>query len=456
MIAEQKPNLRSKVIEKSPIYYGWVILVVGTLGIIMSSPGQTYSFSIFIEEFIRDLGLSRSLVSSLYTIGTITGSLALPFIGRQIDLRGNRTMVVVIAIAFGAACIYMSTVSNAIMLMVGIVFMRMLGQNSISIVSSNVINQWWVRRRGSILGIVTLVAAVLGTGLFPNLINWLIPQFGWRMSYVILGGAVIGLMVPLGYTFFRERPELYGLLPDGEVPSTEQEWDEVQFSNADKSEPTEEEVSETIKFPKAGKLKKMGTLIEENWTRAQAVRTKAFWLIIISIAAHSMLGTGLTFHIVSIFADNGLSSTQAAQIFIPMSITTALLGVPLGWVVDRVDAKYLLSVSLVILTAVILLSSRITSVQVAILFGVMFGVANGFQRVVGSVIYANYFGRKHLGSIQGLTSTFGATASGIGPLIYGVGRDLAGNYTPSLWLSAIYPIVMAVLVLFMKRPKLND
>ncbi|MCB0020393.1 MAG: hypothetical protein KDE09_21525, partial [Anaerolineales bacterium] len=65
----------SRVITRSPVYYGWVILIVGTLGVIMSSPGQTYSFSIFIEEFIRDLGLTRTSVSGLYTVGTITGSL---------------------------------------------------------------------------------------------------------------------------------------------------------------------------------------------------------------------------------------------------------------------------------------------------------------------------------------------------------------------------------------------
>ena len=78
---------RSRLVEKSPVYYGWVILVVGTLGMIMSSPGQTYSVSIFIEQFIEELGLSRTLVSTLYSVGTITGSLALPAIGRQVDKR---------------------------------------------------------------------------------------------------------------------------------------------------------------------------------------------------------------------------------------------------------------------------------------------------------------------------------------------------------------------------------
>jgi cyanate permease len=68
------------------------------------------------------------------------------------------------------------------------------------------------------------------------------------------------------------------------------------------------------------------------------------------------------------------------------------------------------------------------------------------------VIWANYFGRKYLGAIVGVASTFGAAASGVGPLIYGVGRDLSGTYWPSLLLSAVFPATLAVAVLFMRRP----
>jgi MFS family permease len=423
-IKPENVSLNSRFVKKSPVYYGWVVLIVGTVGVIMSSPGQTYAFSIFIERFIEDLKLSRSLVSSLYAIGTVTGSLALPYIGRAIDLRGNRKMVVLIALAFGLACLYMGFVQNAAMLLIGVIFMRMLGQSSMTLVSRNVMNQWWVQRRGFVLGISTLVSATLGVGLFPNLINWLIPQVGWRGTYWVLGGLVMGTMIPLGYLFFRERPERYGLLPDGYEP-----------------------VAEHVV------TRKRVVFIEENWTRAEAIRTKAFWLIVVSISAFSMLGTGLTFHIVSIFADNGLSADLAAAIFLPMSLTTSFVSIPAGWLIDRIATKYVLAAGLILLTITILASTSIRGTELAIAYGVIFGLTNGLARIVGDVVYANYFGRTHLGSIAGLSSTMTAIASGLGPLIYGVGRDLAGNYWPSLLLSAIYPATMALLVLFMNRPK---
>lgn len=418
--------LNSRIVSRSPVYYGWIILIVGTLGVIMSSPGQTYSFSIFIEEFIRDLGLSRTTVSSLYTVGTIVGSLALTFIGRNIDKRGNRRMVVLIALAFGVAIVYMSTVRSAAMLLVGIIFMRMLGQSSMTIVSYNVMNQWWVQRRGLVLGISTLLSATLGPGLFPNLINWLIPQIGWRSAYLVLATIVVGTMVPLGWLFYRERPERYGLLPDG---------------TASRLAAAKARLSETT--PR---------FVEHNWTAREAMGTYAFWIIVLSISAFAMLATGLTFHIVSIFADNGLSADLAAAIFLPMSLTTSLFAIPGGWLIDRIDAKYMLAFGLILQATTILVSTSIATPLLAVAYGVIFGLTSGVARVIANVIWANYFGRKYLGTISGVTSTITAGASGVGPLIYGLGRDLAGSYWPSLWISSLFPLTLAVFVLFMRRP----
>ena len=123
-----------------PFYYGWLILIAGMIGTIMSSPGQTYSISIFIEHFIRDLGINRSTVSTLYMLGTLSASFTMPFVGRQIDERGPRVVVGVVTVLFALACVYMSLVQNVVMLGIGFLFIRMLGQGSMTIVSGNILN----------------------------------------------------------------------------------------------------------------------------------------------------------------------------------------------------------------------------------------------------------------------------------------------------------------------------
>ncbi len=151
----------------------------------MTSPGQTYVFSAFLDYFIEDLELSRSLISTLYTVGTLTASFVLPFVGRQFDKRGARVMITLMSLLLGLACIYMDFVRGALMLGVGFFMMRQFGQGSLSLVSRNVINLWWVRRRGLAMGIAGVAGALLG-GLFPYIINSMIPIYGWRMTYIIM------------------------------------------------------------------------------------------------------------------------------------------------------------------------------------------------------------------------------------------------------------------------------
>jgi sugar phosphate permease len=421
---EASASEHSRMVQRSPINYGWIILIVGTLGMIMSSPGQTYGVSIFIERFREDLGLSRSLISSLYTMGTITASLTLPFVGRQIDKRGARAMVVMITILFGLASIYMGFVQNAVMLGIGFVGIRMLGQGGMSIVSRYVINQWWVRRRGTILGIASLFASVLGVGLFPNLANWLIPRYGWRTAYPILGILVMSIMIPVGYGFFRDRPERYGLLPDAGLEQR-------------------------------GKKKSAAATapIEENWTLAEVVRTRVFWFVAMAASSFDMLVTGITFHIVSIYADRGLSPDSAAITFVPIAVTSAVVSLISGILIDRVKAKYLLSIGLFLMASTLLFATRLASPTAAFVFGIIMGMTNGLSRTISNVVWANYFGRQNLGTISGLTSTIGSAASGLGPLWFGIGRDLAGSYYPALLISALFPFVMGILALFIRRPR---
>jgi sugar phosphate permease len=409
------------LVRRFPFYYGWIILAVGTLGMILTSPGQTYVVSIFIERFIADLGLSRSLVSTLYTIGTLTGSLTLTFWGHQIDRRGPRVMMGVIAGLLGLACIYMGSVQNAVMLGAGFVLIRMLGQGALGMVSLNVINQWWVRRRGTVVGLSGVVSAVLGMGLFPNLVNALVGGLGWRATYPILGVSQLLLTLPLALVFVRRRPEAYGLRPDGDLPAVG-----------------------------AGGS---ATPAEVNWTLREALRTPAFWVIALGVASVAMFGTGLYFHLVSIFADNGLSQDIAAAVYVPISLTMALTRLGGGFLTDRVPVRVLMAVALLLMTLALVLTPLVGSFEMALVYGVVMGIKGGLTQLVSSVVWADYFGRRHLGSIAGAASTIGSAGSALGPLPLGVARDLLGSYTLALLICAVVPLVLGAASLFVRAPQ---
>ncbi|MDQ0258072.1 MFS family permease [Evansella vedderi] len=73
----------------------------------------------------------------------------------------------------------------------------------------------------------------------------------------------------------------------------------------------------------------------------------------------------------------------------------------------------------------------------AILFRITWGIINGIERIVLSIIWPNYFGRKHLGSIKGAVMTATVVGSAFGPLPFGVAYDLFGGYGQIILLTII-------------------
>jgi MFS family permease len=408
-------------VRRFPVYYGWVIVAAGTIGLIMTQPGQSPVLSIFTDAFIEDLNLSRSLTSTLFTVGTVVAGLSLYFWGRRIDRHGPRRMVVVITALLGASCLYMGLVQNGLMLGVGYVLLRMLGASALMLVSRNVINQWWVERRGTMMGFSGLTFSLVGMGIFTNLVHALLRRFEWRTTYAILGALELLVMLPLGLLLFRDRPEDHGLHPDG------------------RPDP-----------PKA--LHDEGS-VDASWTRAEAVRTPAFWAAVAGFAASSMLGTGLYFHVVSIFASRGLSADVAAAIYLPISVTSAGVRLASGYLADRVPVRFILAAGLVALSGALGLAQVIGGLALAVVYGVAMGLSSGMMGTATGVIWANYYGRRHLGSISGLATTVSRIGSALGPLPLAVAYDLSGSYSAALRIEMVVPLALAALALFVRPPK---
>ena len=330
-------------------------------------------------------------------------------------------MVAVITVVFALSCVYMGFVQGPIMLGIGFVFIRMCGQGSLWMISSNVVNLWWVQRRGMVSGIGRLAASLLG-GLFPPLVHALIGNYGWRSSFVLLGLMVAALMLPVGLIFFRRQPEDYGLLPDGATV------------------PTQDKASNEPAF------------VEENWTSAEAIRTQAFWIVGLGLAILAMLSTGLQFHIVSIFKDSGLSASLAAAVFVPISITNAIVTFGSGLLVDRFAVRFLLFGALIAQAATLLMAPHLENVFTALLFGVILGIAGSLQATVNAVVWAKYYGRRHLGSITGIAALVVIAGSALGPMPMGIARDVFGGYALTLTFAAALPLALGVVVLFIRQP----
>ena len=413
----------SRIINATPFFYGWVVLVVGTLGIIMIGPSQTFTVSIFIDYFIQDLGISRATVALIYGLATIAASLLLPITGRLFDRHGARQLGLIAALGLGLACLSLSLVQGVLTLFMAMVALRFMGFGSLQLASNNMIALWFVRRRGMVMGLAGLS---LGAGflIFPALTESLISQFDWRGAWIGLGVLVLVVMLPVVWLFFRHKPEAYGLLPDGDIAQ----------SNGDNSQSI------------------IPTSSEENWTLAEARRTGAFWLFLIALSTIAMLMGGLVFHQLSLFEVRGLSREWGVRSFQITSIFTIIGNLTMGRLVDRYSTRRMLALTLMLAAGSLILVQTMSNTPAAFIYGALLGLIGGCFRVIDSFVWARYYGRRHLGSIRGATmiGTLGSTA--LGPYPLGLSFDYLGSYTPVLWGLIALAGGIIVSTFFIQRP----
>jgi MFS family permease len=140
----------------TPFYYGWVIVGISALGIFFSGPGQTFTNSVFIESYIRDFDMSRTTVSTIYSLATLLSGLLLFSVGKLTDRLGRRIMLTAVGFLLGMACLGNSLVVGSITLFVGFFFIRILGQGSMTLIPSTLVSQWFIKRRGRALSFAGL------------------------------------------------------------------------------------------------------------------------------------------------------------------------------------------------------------------------------------------------------------------------------------------------------------
>ena len=137
----------------------------------------------------------------------------------------------------------------------------------------------------------------------------------------------------------------------------------------------------------------------------------------------------------------------------PIAATTALVTVTSGALLDRISLRYALAASLFLLALSMGLVQFLSSVPLAFVYGVLLGATMGLYRIVATVAWAHYFGRRHLGAIAGAASTIMIIGAAVGPIPLGVARDLLGSYNLALTLLALIPLALSVAsLLVLKRP----
>ena len=411
-----------------PFSYGWIILIVGTIGVIMSIPGQTMGVSVFTDFLIEALDISRTGISTTYMIGTILSALIIGKAGKFYDRFGAKITALIAVLALALTLLYLSFIDDIgnkisslglfkpdlisfILLTFGFFILRFFGQGVLTMVSRNMVVKWFDKNRGLIVALMGAFTA-FGFSLAPKLFNTLIEAYDWKGTWRLQAFILFPVFALIVLIFFKDwRPEL--------LTKTENKIDNSELD------------------------------ISNEKTLKEVLRTRVFWSYNLAIALMAMFGTAFTFHIVSIFSYAGIGRSSAVSIFIPISFIAVIISFAGSTLTDYINLKIILILELIgIIISSIALIFLSTGIPIIILIAGM-GIANGTFSVLLTITWINLFGKKHLGAISGYAMGWTVAGSAIGPFIFSALRDISGDYD----LAAIISIILVIILFLISKNK---
>ena len=403
---------------KKKLYHGWILVGVTLIAGAFTTGAGTWGVSLFVKPMTEDLGWSRSAFFGALTMRSIMAGVLAPIIGPMQDSdNGPRRLMFVTALgmSIGFASLYWVDSLVAFYVLFGTVGMLMTVGGAEMLLSA-VLPKWFIRRRTTAM---TIGSAGQGAGplFFPILLGAVIDGWGWRIGWLALGGAAFCILFPLAFTV-RTRPEDMGLRPDGD------------------DEPV----------PGAPTVRRAE---ERSYTRREAIREPSFWLLNVSGALFIMGVTGLQTNWLLYFQDIGFTSTTAALSATAFGIGSFSSRFLWGSIASRFPVRILMASATTITALTVLLLFQVDSVALMLIAALLNGLALGGNFVMRPLIVANYFGREHIGAINGVMRPLMILGAATGPLAVAALFDLTEDWhvafglVIAIWLMSAASVTLA-------------
>ena len=289
--------------------------------------------------------------------------------------------------------------------------------------SAAVLPKWFVRKRGRALGIASMGSA-MGPLLFPISVLFIISTFGWRDAWMVLGFASMALLVPLAL-LIKTQPEDMGLYPDGL-----------------------DRPPEALARGRRGETVRL----DHSLTRGEALRTRGFWFILLS---GGLAGIGLQgFHsnLLPHYQDIGIAASTATLAIAVHGFCSMVVRVPWGALGERFHVRHLMVIQSVLTGLSILILLNVNGLPMLFLFAVAQGTSLGGHFILQPLLIANYYGRAHLGAVNGVMRPFITVTNAAGPLMIAGLYDIQGTYRLAFFLVMISWFLAGATILPAKPP----
>ena len=385
---------------KSPkIFYGWWIVGASFLIALYVGGVIVYGFTTIFKPIADELGWSYTQISLAASLRGLEAGLLAPLTGLLVDRWGPRKLIFVGVIITSLGLILLSRVTSLGTFYTAF-FLIALGTSACTMtVLMTAVANWFRKNVGLATGI-----AICGFGfgglLIPAMVT-LIDMYDWRMTMIILAVGMLVIALPLSL-LIRHKPEQYGYFPDGAIKDT------ITLENY----PTPLEATEF------------------NITAKQAIKTSAFWHIILAYTCQLMIISAVITHIMPYLISIGIPKSTSSLVTTVTPLMSVVGRLALSWLGDKFDRK-LVAAGAFALTCLGLFCFGYTSTigtWLLVPFLLLFGIGYGGIIALRPSITTQFFGRMNFGTIFGLIVGINMLGSIIGPLLAGWVFDNWGSY----------------------------
>ncbi|MGH7830710.1 MAG: MFS transporter [Candidatus Binatia bacterium] len=416
-------NQQSRLPLPVPFYYGWVIVVLSFLTTLVGA-GIRSAPAVLIHPLEMEFGWNRAAIAFAVSVNLLLYGVAAPISGWLLDRIGPRRIMMgsLALLAVGVSATTFMQEYWQLVLLWGVVVGLGAGGGA-SVLAAAVAHRWFVARRGLALGILNSASST-GQLIFLPVLMAVIVSYDWRVGSLLLVAFALCL-IPVIALWMRDDPAQVGLEPYGSgkdgFPAT--------------NRPVPLHASEA------------GSVVD-------AFRSSTFWLLagsffVCGATSNGLIGTHLIPHSI----DHGIPEVTAAATLGVMGGLNFVGTVLSGWLVDRVDARKLLSLVYALRGLSLFILPFITDFSGLFIFAVIYGL-DWFATVPPTIaLTADTFGRHRVGRIFGwifLAHQLGGAMAATGS---GVIRVWLGDYRFAFLTGGVLALIAAGLALKIRRPR---
>ncbi len=377
------------------------------------------AFGLYVAVMSEELGWSKTAMSGAAALQSVEGALLGPMLGWLIDRHGARSMIRLGIVGFGLGFIGLGQVQTIGQFYVAIAAVAIGASFCGYFPLSVAVIHWFHRQRARALSLLGLGFALGGT--FVPAVAWFMQNHGWRATAMTSGLLILVVGLPLSFAF---RPRPADLDPQLEGLAAKRPGAAGADEGADR-----------------------------EFTAAQALRTRAFWLLAVGHGCALLAVSAVNVHAISHLKEGLGYSVAEASLAIMLMTGAQTGGVLLATAIgDRYDKRLLAAACMLMHGSGLLLLTFAANWYWVAAFAILHGVAWGLRGPLMQAIRADYFGRGAIGMIMGLSAIVVAVGQVAGPMVAGMLADLSGNYRTGFTVLGVVAISGSLLFFAARKP----